>query len=82
MSELIAQGWVNTREAADITGHSVAYIRQMIRRERIEAHKVGRDWLVNLSSLLAYKRQMETLGNDKHNPWREDLAASGRGRME
>jgi len=75
MSELIAQGWVNTREAADITGHSVAYVRQMIRRERIEAQKVGRDWLVSLSSLLAYKRTMESLGSGKHNPlapWRDE----------
>ena len=80
MSELVAQGWVNTREAAELTGYTADYVRQLIKREHIMAQKVGRDWYVSLSSLLAYKRQMETLGNDKHNPWRDDLVASGRGR--
>ena len=80
MSELIAQGWADTREAATVTGYTAAYVRQLIRRGRIEARKVGRDWLVSLSSLLAYKHQMEALGSEKHNPWRDDLVASGRGR--
>jgi len=80
MTEPIIKGWTNTTEAAAVTGFSPVYVRILARNGRIEAQKVGRDWLVSLSSLLAYKRQMETLGNDKHNPWRDDLVASGRGR--
>jgi hypothetical protein len=56
-------------------------MRQLAQRGRVEARKVGRDWLVNRESLLAYKRAMDRLGNQKHNPWREDLA-DGQGRKQ
>jgi len=82
MAEPIAEGWTNTTEAAAVTGFSPVYVRILARNGRIEAQKVGRDWLVSLSSLVTYKANMDRLGVSKHNPWREDLAASGRGRME
>jgi len=75
MSEPIAQGWVSTKEAAKLTEYTADYVRQLIKRDHITAHKVGRDWLVSLASLLAYKAQMDSLGSGKHNPsapWRED----------
>jgi len=78
MSEF--EGWVNTTEAAELTGYSQAYMRQLIQKKQIEAVKVGRDWLINRESLLAYKHQMDILGPEKHNPWREDLTDQERGR--
>jgi len=78
MSEF--EGWVNTTEAAELTGYSQAYMRQLIQKKQIEAVKVGRDWLINRESLLAYKHQMDVLGPEKHNPWREDLTDQERGR--
>jgi hypothetical protein len=60
--------------AADVVGYHVKHVRALARTGRIEAHKVQRDWLVSLSSLLAYKRKMQALGDGKHNPlapWRE-----------
>jgi len=80
MGELITEGWVTTDEAASLTGYSISYMRQMAQSKRIEARKVGRDWLVNLSSLLAHKAEMDRLGAEKHNPYRDDLLAQGRGR--
>jgi len=35
---------------------------------------------VSLSSLVAYKARMDRLGAEKHNPYRDDLLAQGRGR--
>jgi len=81
MTEPIIEGWTNTTEAAAVTGFSPVYVRILARNGNIEARKVGRDWLVNLSSLLAYKRQMERLGTAKHNPWRDDLGDPERGRQ-
>jgi excisionase family DNA binding protein len=72
------EGWVNTKEAAALTGYTVVYIRNLIKRKRIEARKTGRDWLILRSSLLAYKARMDVLGPQKHNPWREDLQTGGR----
>jgi len=74
--------WVDTKTAADVVGYHVKHIRALARIGRIEAHKVQRDWLVSLSSLLAYKRQMEALGTAKHNPWRDDLGDPERGRQK
>jgi len=72
------EGWVNTKEASALTGYTVVYIRHLIKRGRLEARKIGRDWLILRSSLLAYKARMDTLGPQKHNPYREDLEAEGR----
>jgi len=73
-------GWVTTNEAAEATGYTPAYFRQLARRGVIPAERVGRDWLVSLDAALAYKAKMDALGDRKHNPWREDLAEEGRGR--
>lgn len=68
------RGWIDTKEAAEVTGYSAVYVRLLARNGRVEARKVGRDWLIERTSLLAFKAEMDRLGNDKHNPWREDLA--------
>jgi len=74
MSEPIAEGWVNTREAAQLTGYTVAYMRQLAIKGRIEARRVGRDWLIERASLLEYRDRMDRLGAQRHDPrapWRE-----------
>jgi len=80
---VIDAGWVSTQEAAEKTGYSSAYLRQLARRGTLPGARVGRDWFVNLAAALEYRRAMDALGSDKHNPWRddrEDLAQKGRGR--
>ncbi len=81
MVDPLAAGWLTTDEAEALTGYSVAYLRRLATQGRIAARKIGRDWVIYQESLLAYKRQMDALGVDKHNPWRNDLAAQGRGRQ-
>lgn len=61
-------GWITTRAAAELSGYTVVYIRRLIRRGQIEATRAGRDWLVNRSSLLAYRARMEALGTRKYIP--------------
>ena len=80
MNEPLAEGWLTTAEARALAGYSVAYLRRLVNRGDIEARKVGRDWLINQESLLAYKAQMEALGHRKHDPWRDELTKQGRGR--
>lgn len=76
----IVDGWVTTDRAAQLSGYGLSYIRRLASRGRIPAYKVGRDWLVELDSLLAHKAQMDALGTKASNPWREDLTRQGRGR--
>lgn len=66
-------GWITTRAAAELSGYTVVYIRRLIRKGRVEATRAGRDWLVNRSSLLAYKAWMEALGTRKYTPRRKEL---------
>ena len=80
MAKLIAEGWLTVTEAATLTGYSPAYLRGLANRGRVEAHKVGRDWFIALDSIEGYKSQMDALGDQRHNPWRRDLAQRGRGR--
>ena len=74
--------WITTQEAAELTGYAAAYFRQLIRAGRLAAKKRGRDWFLDRAEVLAYAETMQQLGPAKHNPWREDLEAQGRGRRQ
>ena len=81
MVDPLAAGWLTTDEAEALTGYSIAYLRRLATQGRIAARKIGRDWVIYQESLLGYKKRMDALGVDKHNPWREDLATQERGRQ-
>ena len=55
-------GYITTAEAAQLTGYTDAYIRELIKDGRIDAKKYGRSWMVSRASLLAHKRQADELG--------------------
>jgi excisionase family DNA binding protein len=58
-SSVLKEGWITTEEASKLVDYAPAYIRQLAISGRIEAQKVGRDWLINQDSLLAYKAQVK-----------------------
>ena len=67
--------WITTKEAAELTGYNLEYIRQMIRRGVIRAEKKGHDWWVDKASVKAYADEMKRLGTAKHDPtkaWARD----------
>jgi len=70
--------WITTSEGAELTNYSTAYIRVLARGGKIGAKRVLRDWLVSRKDLLAHEARMDALGEQKHNPWREDLGDGGR----
>jgi hypothetical protein len=76
MTEL--SGWITTDVGAELTGYSTTYIRLLAREGKIGAKRVLRDWLVSRKDLLAHKAKMDSLGAQKHNPWRDDLGDGGR----
>jgi excisionase family DNA binding protein len=73
-------GWISTAEGARISGYHEAYVRTLAREGTVTAYRIGRTWIVNRENLLRYRREMDTLGNQRHNPWRPELAEEGRGR--
>jgi excisionase family DNA binding protein len=62
--------WITTKGAAELTGYSAAYFRQLIARGRLAGRKMGRDWILDKSEVLEYAEEMKRLGPEKHNPWR------------
>ena len=82
MAEPVVEGWISIGEAETVTGYARAYLRRLATQGRVRACKIGRDWLIRRESLLAYKERMDALGTDRHNPWRDDLVAQGRGRQK
>jgi len=75
----MGKDWLTTTQAARLTGWSATYVRKLAMRGMIVGFKGGRDWWVLQDSLLAFKRDMDALGPEKHNPWRAGQA-DGRGR--
>lgn len=76
----VRPGWVTVAVVVEATGYTAAYIRQLAGRGAVEALKVGRDWLVNLESVLDYQQAVAALGPGKHNPWRASGPRGGRKR--
>jgi len=70
MTNDLNSDWLTTREAADLTGYSVQYLRRVIRRGRVRARKWANTWMVDRSTLLDYKQEMDSLGPRRHDPWR------------
>lgn len=64
--------YISVEEAAEITEYSQQYIRRLLRRNRIKAVKKGYMWWVDLDSIKAYKREMDSLGSEKFSPYRKD----------
>jgi excisionase family DNA binding protein len=56
--ELIPTGWIDTAEAAELSGYTRVHVRRLAKDEKIEARKVGRDWLINRESLETYQQNV------------------------
>ena len=61
---------ITTTMGAELTGYVSAYVRQLARMGLIPSRKLGRDWLISKTALLAHKARMDQLGIAKHNPHR------------
>ena len=63
--------WITTVEAAELSGYHPDYIRKLLQAGRIKAQKFGLVWQVSRTSVLAYVRQVEKLG-ERRGPKRID----------
>lgn len=50
---------VTTTKAHEVTGLSRNHIQRLCKTHRVRATRVGRDWLLSLSSLQEYMRSMQ-----------------------
>ena len=68
MSQETSTEWIATAEAAQLTGYSPNYVRQLVRQSSVRARKWSRVWMIDKQALLAYQEHMEALGRAKHDP--------------
>lgn len=64
----MADNWVTTGEAAELSGYHVNHIRRLIRGKEIEATKKGNSWWVDKDSLVAYLKTAGTSGDKRWGP--------------
>jgi excisionase family DNA binding protein len=68
--------WITTKEAAELTGYTMARFRQLAKAETVEAQKRGRDWFLKKASVQEWADRMKQLGTAKHDPTRKWKAES------
>lgn len=64
----MAEHWITTNEAEEISGYHINHIRRLIRQDRIVAKKFGPIWQVSKSSLLAYLATAEASDDNRWGP--------------
>jgi len=68
--------WVTTKEAAELTGHTMARFRQQAKAETAEAEKRGTNGCLRKASAQESADRMKQLEAAKHDPPREWKAES------
>jgi excisionase family DNA binding protein len=61
----MAEDWITTNEAAQISGYQPAHVRLLIRRGEVNGMKWGRDWMISRESLESYLKRIQSQGNKR-----------------
>ena len=61
----MAEDWITTQEASELSGYRSDYLRALIRQGRIKGRKYFVIWQVERKSLLAYLRGQEQRGEKR-----------------
>ena len=61
----MAEDWITTQEASELSGYRSDYLRTLIRQGRIKGRKYFVIWQVERRSLLAYLREQEQRGEKR-----------------
>jgi hypothetical protein len=61
----MAEDWITTQDASELSGYRSDYLRTLIRQGRIKGRKYFVIWQVERRSLLAYLREQEQRGEKR-----------------
>jgi excisionase family DNA binding protein len=64
----MAEEWLTTAEAAELSGYHAEYIRQIIKAGKVQARKFGPVWQVSKQSLLDYLQAAREKGDKRWGP--------------
>ncbi len=63
--------WMTVSEAAEWSGYHPHYLRELIRKGKIEAVKKGSGWWVIRQSVEDYLKMAKSTGNESYGPRRD-----------
>ena len=66
----MADDWITTKKAVELSGYSPDHLRELIRDGKIEAQKFGIVWQVSQHSLLEYLAIASKSGDKRWGPKR------------
>jgi excisionase family DNA binding protein len=58
----MAEDWITTAEAAQLSGYHVNHVRRLIAGGKVRARKFGPVWQVSKGDFLNYVRRLEQAG--------------------
>ena len=61
----MAEIWITTSEAANISGYHPDYVRKLLQSDKIVGRKWGQTWMVNRESLSAYLKAVQSKGKKR-----------------
>jgi excisionase family DNA binding protein len=64
----MAEEWLTTEQAAELSGYHPVYLRGLLREGKIKGRKWGPAWQVNRKSLLAYIEAAEVSDDRRRGP--------------
>ena len=64
----MADEWITSAEAAELSGYHPEHLRRLVREGRIKARKFGIVWQIDRKSLLAYLEEAEKSDDRRRGP--------------
>lgn len=58
----MAEDWITTQEAVELTGYNPVYIRYLLSTGKVVGEKWARSWRISRQSLQAYQRESQKSG--------------------
>ena len=65
MTSLLKENMVTTKDASNLSGYTSDHLGRLIRSGKIEGEKIGRNWIVNKSSLELFLKEQKSLKTDR-----------------
>jgi len=67
-TEILINQHLTVQAAADVTGYNIQYLRRLLRSGTLEGCKIGQMWLIDMESLEAYLRHVESTSDHRCGP--------------
>ena len=68
ISPIVLNNLISVKDAAECSGYSLQYIRQLLRLEKLAGLKLGQVWLIQMDSFEVYLANAESSKDHRFGP--------------